>query len=115
MGDGGLAWGFYNALVPADRLQAKADEVALQIATGPTFAHGVTKKLLHQEWAMGGWRGVSTTRWCRQIGCKPRRTKWRCKSRQVRRSLTASPRNCCIRNGRWGAGVGFLQRAGAGR
>jgi enoyl-CoA hydratase/carnithine racemase len=49
----GLAWGFYNALVPVDQLQAKADEVAIQIANGPTFAHGVTKKLLHQEWAMG--------------------------------------------------------------
>ena len=24
-----------------------------QLAAGPTFAHGVTKKLLHQEWNMG--------------------------------------------------------------
>ena len=49
----GLSWGFYNALVPPEALQAKADELAAQISSGPTFAHGVTKKLLHQEWAMG--------------------------------------------------------------
>jgi len=28
-------------------------ECARRLADGPTFAHGVTKKLLHQEWAMG--------------------------------------------------------------
>lgn len=49
----GLSWGFYNALVPPEALQSKADELAAQISAGPTFAHGVTKKLLHQEWAMG--------------------------------------------------------------
>lgn len=26
---------------------------ARQLADGPTFAHGMTKKLLHQEWNMG--------------------------------------------------------------
>jgi enoyl-CoA hydratase/carnithine racemase len=29
-----------------------AQALARQLANGPTFAHGVTKKLLHQEWAM---------------------------------------------------------------
>ena len=28
-------------------------EAARKLADGPTFAHGITKKLLHQEWSMG--------------------------------------------------------------
>ncbi|HUY77886.1 MAG TPA: enoyl-CoA hydratase family protein [Ktedonobacterales bacterium] len=49
----GLRWGFFNALHPADELVAKAQESATQLASGPTFAHAMTKKMLHQEWAMG--------------------------------------------------------------
>ncbi len=49
----GLRWGFFNALHPADEIVAKAQELAIQIASGPTFAHAMTKKMLHQEWAMG--------------------------------------------------------------
>ena len=49
----GLSWGFFNALYPADDVLYKAQEMAVQIANGPTFAHAMTKKLLHQEWAMG--------------------------------------------------------------
>jgi len=49
----GLRWGFFNAIHPADELLAKAQELAAQIANGPTFAHAMTKKTLHQEWAMG--------------------------------------------------------------
>lgn len=49
----GLAWGFYNALVAPEQLLVKTQALALQIANGPTFAHGITKKLIHQEWAMG--------------------------------------------------------------
>ena len=51
--DEGLRWGFFNALHPADEIVAKAQELAMQIASGPTFAHAMTKKMLHQEWAMG--------------------------------------------------------------
>jgi enoyl-CoA hydratase/carnithine racemase len=75
--DEGLAWGFFNALAPAASgsvlavgrepsggalaagragaggALALALECARRLADGPTFAHGVTKKLLHQEWAMG--------------------------------------------------------------
>lgn len=29
-----------------------ADALARTLADGPTFAHAMTKKLLHQEWAM---------------------------------------------------------------
>jgi enoyl-CoA hydratase/carnithine racemase len=48
----GAAWGFFNRLVPAADLLAEAQALARQLADGPTFAHGMTKKLLHQEWAM---------------------------------------------------------------
>jgi enoyl-CoA hydratase/carnithine racemase len=48
----GLQWGWFNALhEPADVL-AQAQALAGSIATGPTFAHGMTKTMLHQEWAM---------------------------------------------------------------
>jgi enoyl-CoA hydratase/carnithine racemase len=46
-------WGFYNRLVEPDDLQNEARALATAIATGPTFAHAMTKKALHQEWAMG--------------------------------------------------------------
>ena len=52
-GEEGLAWGFFNALAPSDQVFAKAMETAQGLATGPTFAHGMTKKMLHQEWNAG--------------------------------------------------------------
>ncbi len=48
----GAAWGFFNRLVAPADLLAEAQALARQLADGPTFAHGMTKKLLHQEWAM---------------------------------------------------------------
>lgn len=48
----GDRWGFYNRLVAADRLEADAIETARRLADGPTFAHGITKTMLHQEWSM---------------------------------------------------------------
>jgi len=51
-GDEGFAWGFYNRLCEPGNLLADADELARSIASGPTFAHGITKKMLHQEWSM---------------------------------------------------------------
>ncbi len=48
-----LNWGFLNALYPPEELLSKAREMALSLASGPTFAHAMTKRLLHQEWAMG--------------------------------------------------------------
>ncbi len=50
--DEGAAWGFFNRLVPSAALLSEATAMARQLADGPTFAHGVTKRLLHQEWAM---------------------------------------------------------------
>jgi enoyl-CoA hydratase/carnithine racemase len=46
-------WGFYNRLVEPDDLQNEARALAASIANGPTFAHAMTKKSLHQEWSMG--------------------------------------------------------------
>jgi enoyl-CoA hydratase/carnithine racemase len=48
----GERWGFFNRLVAADRLEADAMTLAQQLASGPTFAHGMTKTMLHQEFAM---------------------------------------------------------------
>jgi enoyl-CoA hydratase/carnithine racemase len=48
----GAAWGFFNRLVAREALLADAQALARSLADGPTFAHGMTKKLLHQEWAM---------------------------------------------------------------
>jgi len=46
----GLAWGYFNDIVPAEKVLAKAQEMALSLANGPAFAHSMTKKCLHQEW-----------------------------------------------------------------
>jgi enoyl-CoA hydratase/carnithine racemase len=46
-------WGFYNRLVAPESLLAEAGEIARSIAHGPTFAHAMTKRQLHQEWDMG--------------------------------------------------------------
>jgi enoyl-CoA hydratase/carnithine racemase len=46
-------WGFYNKLVRPEELQSVALALAHDLARGPTFAHGMTKKALHQEWSMG--------------------------------------------------------------
>jgi enoyl-CoA hydratase/carnithine racemase len=48
----GHAWGFFNALHESGALQPAAHKLAAQLAQGPTFAHGMTKTMLHQEWAM---------------------------------------------------------------
>ena len=49
--DEGLAWGFFNRL--AAPALGPAMEMAQSLATGPTFAHAMTKKMLHQEWNVG--------------------------------------------------------------
>ena len=50
--DEGAAWGFYNRIVPEAELQGEAQALARSLADGPTFAHGMTKTMLNQEWAM---------------------------------------------------------------
>ncbi len=51
-GEEGAAWGFYNALLEPGAVLAHAQELAAKLAAGPTFAHGVTKTMLHREWSM---------------------------------------------------------------
>ncbi|HEU0051998.1 MAG TPA: enoyl-CoA hydratase family protein [Longimicrobium sp.] len=46
-------WGFFNRLVDPETLDDEARALAAELAAGPTFAHGITKKCLHQEWSMG--------------------------------------------------------------
>jgi enoyl-CoA hydratase/carnithine racemase len=48
----GERWGFFNKLVAADALEQEALALARRIASGPTFANGVTKAQLVQEWSM---------------------------------------------------------------
>jgi enoyl-CoA hydratase/carnithine racemase len=43
-------WGFFNRL--ADPVEEAAAELATQLASGPTFAHAMTKTMLDQEWDM---------------------------------------------------------------
>lgn len=51
-GDEALAWGFFNRLTAPESLGDEAHAWAAQIAAGPTFANGITKTMLHQEWSM---------------------------------------------------------------
>jgi enoyl-CoA hydratase/carnithine racemase len=51
-GDEALQWGFFNRLVAPEQLPAAATELAQEIAAGPSFANGITKTMLHQEWSM---------------------------------------------------------------
>ena len=48
----GERWGYFNRLVSAEQLEAEALKLAQQLAAGPTFAHGITKTQLNQEWSM---------------------------------------------------------------
>ena len=52
-GEEGERWGFFNRLCAPDELGAAAQAFAAALARGPTFAHGMTKKMLKQEWNMG--------------------------------------------------------------
>jgi enoyl-CoA hydratase/carnithine racemase len=54
--DEGLAWGFFNRIVDAPLPEAL--RVAKELSGGPTLAHAVTKKMLHQEWDVGIDRAI---------------------------------------------------------
>ncbi|AMO24840.1 enoyl-CoA hydratase family protein [Ramlibacter solisilvae] len=51
-GEEGERWGFFNRLCAPEALLAEAGKLALDLAQGPSFANGITKTMLHQEWAM---------------------------------------------------------------
>jgi len=46
----GERWGFHNRLVEATTLLDEAQATARALASGPTFAHGITKTQLNMEW-----------------------------------------------------------------
>ena len=48
----GEAWGFFNKLCAPETLEQDALALAHRIASGPTFANGITKTQLVQEWSM---------------------------------------------------------------
>jgi enoyl-CoA hydratase/carnithine racemase len=47
----GLAWGFFSKI--SERVLDTAMEAARELADGPTAAHAITKKMLHEEWNVG--------------------------------------------------------------
>src|SRR5690606_5528407 len=51
-GEEGERWGFFNRLCEPDDVLAQAQALARDIADGPSFANGITKTMLHQEWSM---------------------------------------------------------------
>jgi len=56
----GLAWGYFNQILPSDKVLAQAQEVAQSLADGPAFAHAMTKKCLHQEWNLSIEQAIET-------------------------------------------------------
>ena len=51
-GEEGERWGFFNRLCEPDAVLAEAQKLAADLVAGPSFANGITKTMLHQEWAM---------------------------------------------------------------
>jgi len=45
-------WGFFNKLAEPDALLTTSQGAAQALADGPTFAHAMTKRCIHQEWSM---------------------------------------------------------------
>lgn len=48
----GERWGFHNRLVDSEALEEEALTLARSLASGPTFAHGITKTQLNTEWSV---------------------------------------------------------------
>jgi enoyl-CoA hydratase/carnithine racemase len=46
-------WGFFNKVTTPEALEDEVRSQSRSLASGPTFAHGMTKRALHQEWGMG--------------------------------------------------------------
>ena len=48
----GERWGFFARIVEGEAALADAEALAREIATGPTYANTMTKRMLAMEWAM---------------------------------------------------------------
>jgi enoyl-CoA hydratase/carnithine racemase len=68
----GERWGFFNRLVPAARLESEAIAFAQELASGPTFAHGMTKTQLVQEWSMSLDQAIEAEAQAQAIAMKTR-------------------------------------------
>jgi enoyl-CoA hydratase/carnithine racemase len=53
-------WGFFNRICSPDAVLAEAQSFAGDLASGPTFAHSMTKKMLQQEWNMAVDQAIET-------------------------------------------------------
>jgi len=51
-GDEAERWGFLNRLCAPENVLADAQALARELAAGPSFAHAMTKRMLHEEWDM---------------------------------------------------------------
>jgi enoyl-CoA hydratase/carnithine racemase len=51
-GDEAERWGFFTRVSAPEKLHEDALELARSLGEGPTVAHAVTKKCLHDEWSM---------------------------------------------------------------
>ena len=45
-------WGFFNRLCTPETVVDDARALTRELVAGPTFANGITKSMLHHEWAM---------------------------------------------------------------
>jgi enoyl-CoA hydratase/carnithine racemase len=45
-------WGFFSKLATSETVLAEATKLARDLASGPTFANAMTKRMLDMEWAM---------------------------------------------------------------
>jgi enoyl-CoA hydratase/carnithine racemase len=45
-------WGFFNRLAAPGTVLAQAQQLAAELASGPSFANAMTKRMLEMEWAM---------------------------------------------------------------
>ena len=52
-GEEAVQWGFFNRQCAAETLLSEAQALGVELAHGPTVAHAMTKRCLHQEWNMG--------------------------------------------------------------
>jgi enoyl-CoA hydratase/carnithine racemase len=50
--DEAVAWGFFNRVASPEQVLAESLQLAADLASGPTLAHAMTKKMLHAEWNM---------------------------------------------------------------
>ena len=51
-GEEGERWGFFNRLYAPESVRDEATNLARELGNGPTFANGMTKRMLEMEWAM---------------------------------------------------------------